>query len=113
MPNLMEPPGRDETYYGYCVACGAAHEIGGELEPSEKGCMCGGQVVDVDLLGRLAHRLWWHWSMSISDDEPLSEERLERWSGLWRPYRHLDDEDKKTDKELVKRLLTDEPYPGE
>ena len=34
------------AYFGYCTAdgCGARHEIGLELEPEERGCMCGGDV---------------------------------------------------------------------
>ena len=32
------------AYKSYCTDCGAHHEIGLELEPEERGCMCGGDV---------------------------------------------------------------------
>ena len=43
-----EPP-----YIGYCRDCGAKHEVGPELEPEERGCMCGGQIVPRERLGDL------------------------------------------------------------
>lgn len=28
----------------YCVECGARHSVGPDLEPEERGCMCGGDL---------------------------------------------------------------------
>lgn len=41
--------GREITY---CVECGARHSIGPDLEQSERGCMCGGNL-------KMAKRMDW------------------------------------------------------
>lgn len=106
------PPGPTDTYLGVCVWCGAKHEVGSELAAEERGCMCGGQVVPVDTLAQLAHRLWASWSMAVADEEPISDERRERWRTYWVPYGDLDDSAQATDREIVQEYLTGPPeYP--
>lgn len=57
----------------------------------------------------LAHRLWTHWSQHIAEEEDISEDRLERWEGLWIPYEDLSEEDKEDDRRLVQRFLSEKP----
>ena len=60
-------------------------------------------------LAELAHRLWTYWSQHIAEEEDISEDRLERWKGLWIPYEDLKEEDKGDDRRLVQRFLSEKP----
>lgn len=93
-----------DVYVGYCVECGAKHEI-----EDEERCMCGGQVVDADALGQLAHRLWTYWSQAIADEESIDNGRVNRWEDLWVPYENLSDESQTADRVLVKQFLIRSP----
>lgn len=42
---MVESTTYEPPYIGYCVECNAKHEVGSELEPEERGCMCGGEIV--------------------------------------------------------------------
>lgn len=94
------------AYIAYCVDCGAKHEV-----ENDEGCMCGGKLVDADTLGRLAHRLWAHWSMHIADadDVAMSNVRRDRWKELWVPYDELGEGDQQQDLDLVVKHLSTEP----
>jgi hypothetical protein len=60
-------------------------------------------------LAAFAHRLWTHWSQHIAEEEPISEERLERWEALWIPYEQLPEESKRTDRRLVEKYAEEMP----
>lgn len=64
---------------------------------------------DDELLARLAHRLWAEWTMAIASEEPISNERVERWQEYWVPYHELPESVQQTDRELVERLVDETP----
>jgi len=63
----------------------------------------------IEPLAELAHRLWTYWSQHITEEEDISEDRLERWEGLWIPYEAMGEEDQEDDQRLVKRFLSEKP----
>jgi len=66
-------------------------------------------LYSTDFLAILAHRLWTHWSQHIAEEEDISEDRVERWQGLWVPFDQLSSEMKEKDQDLVERFLDEKP----
>lgn len=56
-------------------------------------------------LAELEHLQWIDWSRNIATTEKISEERLERWSKLWRPYENLSEEEKDQDRKYADEVL--------
>ena len=59
----------------------------------------------VEILADLEHEQWIAWSKALAEVEDLSEGRLERWGGYWRPYAELDDETKEHDRVWARRAI--------
>ena len=46
------------------------------------------------------------WSKSIAGaDEKISEDRLDKWAGLWIPYKKLSEENKEKDRVWAKKVV--------
>ncbi len=59
----------------------------------------------IEELAELEHKQWYDWSMSLAQDEPLSEVRLKRWEKLWKPYAELTEEEKEQDRIWARKVL--------
>ena len=49
-------------------------------------------MYDIKLLEELSeieHNQWMEWSKNIVKTENISQERLNRWTKLWKPYKEL------------------------
>jgi len=60
-------------------------------------------------LADLEHKQWMFWSKNIINNEKISEDRLDKWAGLWIDYSKLKEKDKESDRvwadEVIKELL--------
>lgn len=86
-----------------------SHYIEPDTDISEKGREIEEVFKQSTDLPVLAHRLWTHWSQHIAEEEDISQERLDRWKGLWVPFNELSEEMQEKDRELVDRFLDEEP----
>lgn len=60
----------------------------------------------IEKLAEIEHRQWMAWSNTVAEKEKnLSRERLERWKGLWKPYKLLSEEQKKSDRAWAREVF--------
>jgi len=59
----------------------------------------------LEALASLEHEQWMKWSKEVATKEPISAERLKRWSQYWIPYEQLSEEVKEYDREWARKVL--------
>ena len=91
-----------------------AQELIAYQEPQEKGCLgcalCKPSEKEdncelLEDLAELEHEQWVKWSVSITQTEHISSERLERWKKLWCSYSELSEEMKDEDRKWARKAL--------
>ena len=64
----------------------------------------------IEWLADLEHQQWMAWSKNIVNNEKISEDRMDRWAGLWKPYNKLTPEQKEQDKEWAEKIISEMPF---
>ena len=64
----------------------------------------------IEWLADLEHQQWIAWSKNIVNSEKISEDRMDRWAGLWKPYNKLTTEQKEQDKEWAEKIISEMPF---
>ncbi len=56
-------------------------------------------------LSSLEHEQWMAWSKNIVNSEKISEDRMDRWAGLWKSYNKLTTEQKEQDRVWARKVV--------
>ena len=64
----------------------------------------------IEWLADLEHQQWMAWSKNIVNSEKISEDRMDRWAGLWKPYNKLTVEQKEQDREWAEKIISEMPF---
>ena len=59
----------------------------------------------LEKLSDLEHEQWMHWSKSIVNNERISEDRMDKFAGLWINYSKLKEEDKEKDRKFARLVI--------
>ena len=59
----------------------------------------------IEKLADLEHEQWIEWSKNIGGSETISEDRLNRWRNLWKPYSELTDNEKEQDRVYARKVV--------
>lgn len=59
----------------------------------------------LEKLADLEHQQWIEWAKTIMDNEPISQERRDRWAGFMVPYNILPEAIKEHDRVWARRVL--------
>jgi hypothetical protein len=61
----------------------------------------------LERLSKIEHDQWVEWSKNLSENEKLSEDRVNRWKKLWVPYDDLTEESKEQDRVYARKVLSE------
>jgi hypothetical protein len=62
----------------------------------------------IEKLAELEHQQWIEWSKALAGaDEKISEDRLDKWAGLWKPYKKLSEEQKEKDRIFARKVIVE------
>jgi hypothetical protein len=64
----------------------------------------------IEWLANMEHQQWIAWSKNIINSEKISEDRMDRWAGLWKDYNKLTTEQKEQNREWAEKIIDEMPF---